>query len=93
MLRQITAEDVTFWQAFEEVEGPIGYGQLVRALAWLGWLQCDGEKITPEQAYEWLRAFVCDPDGRDEDVETEHTQEQSQAEIHARFMQMFPPDK
>jgi len=87
------ADEVTFWQAFEQVEGPIGHGPLMRAIAWLGWLQFDSEKVTPWQIQEWLHAFVSSPEPSDDDecVDCEETQEQTQAAIHARFMQMFPP--
>lgn len=77
LLRSVSARELTFWQAFEEVEGPIGYGPLLKMAAWLGWTQCDGEKTSAGQVLELIEDFLADPhlDYRDVGTLYEHGDE------------------
>lgn len=94
-LRSVTAQDLAFWQAFEEADGPIGYGPLVRLAAWLGWTQFDSKKLGgPENLIAWLEAFVANPaaddeaDGEDEPLTAEEIEQRRDA-ITGKLMRMF----
>lgn len=65
MLRSVTARDLAFWCAYEEVEGPIGYGPLGRIAAWMGWTQCDASKVIIDDVMADLEAWM-DPAAGDE---------------------------
>lgn len=92
-LRSVTAQELAFWQAFEESEGPIGYGPLMRIAAWLGWTQYDSKKVPgPDRLIEWIESFVANPIGEDEDDEGPLTAEEIEdrrAAIGAKLMRMF----
>jgi len=89
MLRSLTGKELTFWEAYEEVEGPIGYGPMLRSIAWLGWLQCD--KIEPDEVLSGLEAFVLNPEPV-QDIEPELTQEQAQNRVLNKLTAMFPQE-
>ena len=89
----MTAQDLAFWRAFEEAEGPIGYGPLVRIAAWLGWTQFDTKKIGgPENLIAWLEAFVANPitddEGEEEPLTVEEIEERRDV-LAGKLMRMF----
>lgn len=92
-LRSVTSQDLAFWRAFEEADGPIGYGPLVRLAAWLGWTQFDSKKLGgPENLIAWLEAFVANPtpddEGEEELLTVEEVEERRDA-VTAKLMRMF----
>jgi hypothetical protein len=95
--RSVTSREFSFWRAFEEVEGPIGYGPLVKLAAWLGWTQCDGRKIEPAGVLELMEGFLADPleaggddDGDDgEPLTDEESIEQRRRMLETKLMQIF----
>lgn len=94
LLRSVDAADLTFWQAFEQVEGPIGYGPLIRLATWLGWTQFDTSKIpAPEGLIEWVTAFVADPtlgqENEEELLSDEELKEKQAAVVGKKLMAIF----
>jgi hypothetical protein len=79
LLRSVTAQDLAFWRAFEEVEGPIGYGPLVRIAAWLGGTQFDLQKTSLADLFGWLTEFMQNPLGEEEAEEDEVDEEAIEA--------------
>lgn len=96
LLRSVTARELTFWQAYEEVEGPIGYGPIVKLAAWLGWTQCDGSKVSAGNVLEIIEAFLADPhddddrEHEDDEILSDEDLKQRRAEqLAQKVMRMF----
>jgi hypothetical protein len=93
-LRSVSALDLAFWRAFEEAEGPIGYGPFVRIAAWLGWTQFDPKKVPgPEYLLDWLQAFAVRPpdveEEEDEPLTEEEIEELRVERLGRKLMAMF----
>jgi len=94
LLRSVDATDLAFWNAYEQVEGPIGVGPLVRLAAWLGWTQCDPKKVPgPEYLLDWLQAFAVRPpdveEEEDEPLTEEEIEELRVERLGRKLMAMF----
>lgn len=98
MLRSVTARELTFWQAYEEIEGPIGYGPLVKLAAWLGSTQYDSKKVSSTDVLEMVEKFLADPHDENDDEASDEsddpqTEEEAQAarraEVEAKLMAIF----
>lgn len=93
LLRSVDARELAFWGAYEQVEGPIGVGPLVRLAAWLGWTQFDAKKVPgPEHLLEWLQSFVVRPpevEKEDEALTEEEAEERRVALLGRKLMAMF----
>lgn len=95
LLRSVDATDLAFWNAYEQVEGPIGVGPLVRLAAWLGWTQCDPKKVPgPEYLLDWLQAFAVRPPDVEEEEEEEALSDEEIEELRVerlgrKLMAMF----
>lgn len=94
LLRSVDAADLAFWDAYEQVEGPIGVGPLVRLAAWLGWTQYDAKKVPgPEHLLDWLQAFVVRPpeveDDDEEPLTEEEIEERRVEKLGRKLMAMF----
>lgn len=94
LLRSVDATDLAFWDAYEQVEGPIGIGPLVRLAAWLGWTQYDAKKVPgPEHLLDWLQAFVVQPpeveEEEDEPLTDEEIEERRVERLGRKLMVMF----
>jgi len=76
------------------VEGPIGYGPLVKLAAWLGWTQVDGSKVSQGDVLEVIEGFLADPLAEEDEVsETEDGDREAiqkrREEVEASLMRMF----
>jgi hypothetical protein len=92
----VSARELTFWRAFEQVEGPIGYGPLVKLAAWLGWTQCDGKKVSPADVLQVVEGFLVDPlddETADETADDEEVQAARRAAVEAKLMAIFKHPK
>lgn len=89
MLRSVTAKDLSFWRAYEEVEGPIGYGPLIKVAAWLGWTQCDGSKVGPADVLGWIEGFLDPADEMSDDDVDDETPETRRERTEWKLMRMF----
>ena len=94
LLRSVDARELAFWDAYEQVEGPIGVGPLVRLAAWLGWTQYDAKKVPgPEHLLEWLQAFTVRPPEVEEEEDEALTEEEAESRrvelLGRKLMAMF----